>query len=83
VIDARDLRQKLRRYFDLSDDISVAELLFDHREIFADRIADVIDRLRLGSSLGPATGEPRDRDAIALFRTLQRNPVSHGKTLAY
>ena len=78
VIDAGDFRQGLGRDLDLAH-VDALELRVDDRQVFPDRVADVVDGLRLGRALRPAAGQPRHGDAKAFFRTLQCNPVSHGE----
>jgi hypothetical protein len=55
VIDARNLGQWLHRYLDFSNFFAF-ELLSNYREVFSDRIANVLQRFGFRSPLGPTAG---------------------------
>src|SRR5206468_2619162 len=67
-----------RAFLDL--DLSLVRLLdpvVDGRQVFPDRVGDVLDRLLLGLTLGMATGQGGDRDGEPLLGSFEDDLVLH------
>src|SRR5262245_60154080 len=70
-----DLLQ-LRRDFDLADD-GALEKFIPHREVFLDRVLDVLKRFFLGRALRPTTRQSWNGHAVAFVSLEQCDLVPH------
>ena len=76
MVDASNSWHVLRSDFDLADDRAL-EKVIPHREVFLDRVLDVLERFFLGGALRPATRQPGDRNAVPFIGLEERDLVPH------
>lgn len=78
VVDARELGHWSSDFY--FADVGIAKQFISYTEVVRDCGTNVRERLGFGDSLRPAPREPRDRYAVALIGTNQRDLVFHAGT---